>query len=251
MTRRDRLYRWYGTVQRLVVPGLRNSQHRYIELLQQRVAPGSRWLDLGCGHRLLPDWMPDAHAQEAAIIERAGVAVGIDAVHSSLRKHAGLRCRVQGDIEQLPFGHDVFDLATANVVVEHVADPARLLREVHRVLRPGGTFVFHTPNFWGYPTLCAWCLPSWLKIKLVYFLQQRHEQDVFPTCYRLNTPRAIRLAASGSGLRVDRIHHVEHSAQTVMLGPFVAIELLWIRLLRVPMLRPLRPALVAVLRKPG
>jgi len=46
----------------------------------------------------------------------------------------------------LPFPDDSFDLVTSFQVVEHVADPMPYLREITRVLRPGGQAVFTTPN---------------------------------------------------------------------------------------------------------
>lgn len=44
----------------------------------------------------------------------------------------------------IPFAPRTFDLATANMVVENVDDPARMLDEIRGVLRPCGRFAFHT-----------------------------------------------------------------------------------------------------------
>jgi SAM-dependent methyltransferase len=54
----------------------------------------------------------------------------------------GVRCE---DVQQLTFRDASFDLCTSTEVFEHVADDARGFREVRRVLRSGGAFVFTVP----------------------------------------------------------------------------------------------------------
>ena len=49
------------------------------------------------------------------------------------------------DVESLPFEDSRFDLILCNHILEHVSDPARALRELHRCLRSGGTLVAQTP----------------------------------------------------------------------------------------------------------
>ena len=53
---------------------------------------------------------------------------------------------VAGDVCALPFPDSSFDAAVCFEVIEHVADPAALVRELARVLRPGGTLAISTPN---------------------------------------------------------------------------------------------------------
>ena len=48
------------------------------------------------------------------------------------------------DIQDIPFPADSFDLVIANMMLDHVPDLPKALREVQRVLRPGGTFVCAT-----------------------------------------------------------------------------------------------------------
>ena len=53
------------------------------------------------------------------------------------------------DALALPFADGSFDSLLCNEVLEHVTDPARLLGEAARVLRPGGVLVLSTPQTWG------------------------------------------------------------------------------------------------------
>ncbi|MFC1762297.1 class I SAM-dependent methyltransferase [Planctomycetota bacterium] len=48
--------------------------------------------------------------------------------------------------ECLPFRDETFDLVCALDVMEHVLEPMKVLREVERVLKPGGLFIFNSPN---------------------------------------------------------------------------------------------------------
>lgn len=62
---------------------------------------------------------------------------------AGLSRTAGLAA---ADIQSLPFPDGAFDLAIVNEALEHVPDDARGLREVHRVLAPGGMLVVFSPN---------------------------------------------------------------------------------------------------------
>lgn len=51
---------------------------------------------------------------------------------------------VIGNAEQLPFRSESFDVVLCNDVVQYIADPAAAVREMHRVLRPGGVLILST-----------------------------------------------------------------------------------------------------------
>ncbi len=247
---RKAFYSFYSAAQGILVPGLRNSQYVYKEKVISLLRRDTVWLDLGCGHQLLPDWMPGWEKEQPAMVERAGRVFGIDSDFPSLQKHTAIHGRVLGDIHRLPFRENSFDLVTANVVVEHVHNPGELLMEIRRVLRPGGAFLFHTPNLWSYATLANSLLPRAVRLPLIRLLQGRKEEDVFPTHYRFNTFGATQSLARQYGLVVSELQFVESSAQTVMLGPLVVLELLWIAALRLSFMKKLRTNIIAVLQKP-
>jgi len=243
--------RFYAAAKNVLVPGLRSSQFAYKDTLYLRVNQDTRWLDLGCGHQIFPKWMPTADQDQLDISSACEVLVGIDYDFRSLQQHRGLKHKIRGDIERLPFKDQSFDLVTSNMVLEHVRNPRALLAEVRRILRPGGSLLFHTPNSLGYTTLIARMLPDFIKLKLVPFLQARPAEDVFPTFYRFNSVGKINTLASGAGFSVSELRLVESSAQTVMLGPLVVPELLVIRLLRLGLFRNLRTNLIGILQREG
>ncbi len=244
---RRALYRFYGRLQKAVAPGIRYSQFDYLDALKARAAPGCRWLDLGCGHRMFPDFLS---AEERALAARAAYLVGIDMVAADVKRHRSLAGRVAGNIERLPFAPESFDLVTANMVIEHVADPRALLEQVFGVLRSKGLFIFHTPNRNCALVRMARLVPQAVKNRIILLLEGRREEDVFPTEYRMNTSREIRAAAAAAGFEVVELKQLNSAAITALLGPLAIFELLYLRILENPRLAWLRSNLVATLRKP-
>ena len=128
-TLRQTFFHFYDRAAALLTPGLRNAQFAYFDLLKAKLNGNPRWLDIGCGRRLFPDWMPDSEQEESALKARLVDTFGIDADFASLRDNVFVRHRVIGDCCSLPFAASSFDLLTANMVVEHVAEPHALLCE--------------------------------------------------------------------------------------------------------------------------
>jgi SAM-dependent methyltransferase len=74
-------------------------------------------------------------------------------VEAARRNAENLGLTVEGrvaDAEELPYGDGTFDLVVGHAVLHHIPDVERALREVVRVLKPGGRFVFAgEPTKWG------------------------------------------------------------------------------------------------------
>lgn len=101
---------------------------------------GRRVLEVGCGAASCARWLATEGAWPVAVDLSAGMLR--HAVQAAER--TGVRVPLaQADALALPFRDASFDLAcTAFGAVPFVADSAALMREVHRVLRPGGRWVF-------------------------------------------------------------------------------------------------------------
>jgi SAM-dependent methyltransferase len=85
------------------------------------------------------------------LVEQARLAVGLDIeLERALEARQKAPVVTCGNGEQLPFPPDYFDLILSHEVIEHVGDDRAAMREIFRVLKPGGRLVLFCPNR-GYP----------------------------------------------------------------------------------------------------
>jgi SAM-dependent methyltransferase len=115
-------------------PGL----ERRLALMRRHVPlEGKRILDAGCGVgafvRRLREFSPDVHGFD---VEKESVARSVEEV-------PGLGLAVA---EHLPYRDGAFDVILMHEVLEHVEDDLASLREMNRVLAPGGRLVIFCPN---------------------------------------------------------------------------------------------------------
>lgn len=64
----------------------------------------------------------------------------LDTIKDKFDNHAGLECRL-GLADRLPLEDDSVDYAFANMLLHHVEEPAAVIKEIARILKPGGTAV--------------------------------------------------------------------------------------------------------------
>lgn len=221
----------------------------YRRFLLAEVTSETEWLDLGAGWQLLREWLPNGPADQAELSKRVRRLVGIDAVASDVARNPYLHSKVVGDIHSLPFSGGSFNFVTAQMVIEHLESPPLLLREVRRVLRPGGKFVFLTPNYLNYQIFAAAQFSDSLKKRIVHYLEGRAEDDVFETHYRMNTPRRVRQFAQETGFSVDAIHMLHADWEFRRVPPLHWIERLLFLALDTKPLEGFRTDMLAVLSR--
>jgi SAM-dependent methyltransferase len=104
----------------------------------KRLAPLCRGelLDIGCGDKPYED----------LIRPHVTRYIGLDHLDT---QHGREKVDVWGTGTDLPFEDGSFDTVVAFQVLEHVEEPAAMVREAFRVLRPGGVFIVTTPFMWG------------------------------------------------------------------------------------------------------
>lgn len=124
-------------------------RYQAIDPQRLRLTPEAKLLDVGCG--------TGRHLLELSRFP--GTFIGLDLAREDLRKTQYMfqltaRQRpivadvdlMQGDGEQLPFDDGLFDYVLCTETLEHVPDDRAVLRELVRVLRPGGVLVISVPD---------------------------------------------------------------------------------------------------------
>ena len=180
---------------RAIRPGWKSSGDQLEAMVRSHVTARSRILDLGCGRGGVVE----------LLWREVELAAGLDPDSPSLSEHRAQGMPVvRGVGERMPFVDESFDLIVCLWVLEHLKDPVEAFREVRRVLRPRGHFVFVTPNMRN-PLMVAnrigKALPS-LQRRLVPRFYGREDADTFPVQYRANTVEAIREHAEAAGMQV-------------------------------------------------
>jgi SAM-dependent methyltransferase len=164
----------------------------------------------------------------------ASCLVGVDPDASSLKQNPVIRQRVVAVGPTLPFRDASFNLVTADMVFEHLEDPAAVLRDIRRVLGFSGICILHTVNARYWQTALGRSLPQRIKNLLVGLSEGREESDVYPTYYRFNAPLAIPRVLAEAGFAADQVMMLNTSSvgRILLFGPFVVFELLWNRMTR-------------------
>ena len=110
-----------------------NRQH--IAAALERHARG-RLLDAGCGAR--------PYVRELAAGTGSVIALELDR-----KRYGGPPPEVWGSTLELPFRDESFDTVFSSQVLEHVPEPAQMVAEIARVLKPDGHLILTAPHIWG------------------------------------------------------------------------------------------------------
>ena len=118
-------------------------------------------LEAGAGDRVL-DLAAGTGVSTAELVRSGAAAVACDFSLGMLRAGRSVRTRrhvpfVAGDATSLPFANASFDAATISFGLRNVSDVPRALREMARVVRPGGRLV-----------VCEFSRPTWRPFRALY-----------------------------------------------------------------------------------
>jgi ubiquinone/menaquinone biosynthesis C-methylase UbiE len=212
-------------------------------MCKRYVGAGERILEVGAGPT----------NPTSAYLASLGELHGVD-VSSEVRSNVHLRsCAVVSSRDRYPFPDASFDLVVSNYVVEHVEEPRTHLREIGRVLKPGGYYLFRTPNLWHYVALISRAT-SFRTHRLVANRLRNlspDSHDPWPTVYAMNTPQAVCRFSAEAGLAVEQMELVEKEPSYGMVArPLFLAFMAYERLVNSSsLLAPFRANLFVALRR--
>jgi SAM-dependent methyltransferase len=191
-------------------------EHPQVQLLFSLLKPEYTAAEFGCGGGVVL----------SALGPRVRRAIGFDIGQialSNARRRPGPHWAVLSDVARVPLANRSVDLAYSFEVLEHVWDPAGVIREMLRVLKPGGTLLFTTPN--GYAmnlhlplrrevrilhhvgAACTLAMSAVRRLPYENIPPDLEANPVYPDCDQITRihPRSLIRFAEGAGCRVERL----------------------------------------------
>lgn len=173
--------------------------------------PGAVFVDLGCG--------------DGEITERVAAAIGTHCVHGldlfeerfEVAKARGITVTV-GDLNaRLPYEDGTFDAVCSNQTIEHLTETDSFVREIWRVLKPGGYAVVSTENLASWHNVAALLL-GWQPFSLsnvseraaglgnpLAIHRDERSQDAAMAHLRVFAYRGLRELFGHHGFRVEAV----------------------------------------------
>jgi len=132
-----------------------------VDFARLGLEPGSRVLDLGCGAGRHAYECYRRGARVVALDQSESEVAEVNAMFAAMAEAGeapgeASAVAMRGDARTLPFPDGAFDVVIISEVLEHIHDDRRVIAELTRVVRPGGTVAVTVPRWW--PERVCWAL---------------------------------------------------------------------------------------------
>lgn len=132
---------WHGNAADFVKrdPTTPERRRRLFAVLKQNLKAGDPVLDLGCGTGQFTSWIKNSG------FDAMGVDISEIAIEKAKSAFPGVNYGLMGENGAIPASDETFVAVWNTEVIEHVLEVDAFLREISRVLRPGGLLILTTP----------------------------------------------------------------------------------------------------------
>ncbi len=124
-------YKLYSSVEDLKI---KTSEKRFDGF--SKFSKNGRLLDVGCATGVFLD----------VCLQKGFHTYGVELSEKAIKQANKKHNIFHGVLEDAKFEDSFFDVVTMFDIIEHVLDPAKTIKEINRILKPGGFVVFTTPN---------------------------------------------------------------------------------------------------------
>lgn len=212
----------------------------YREAVSAAIFPGATVLEAGCGFSTM----------FATEYKRAGKVIGVDIDAEFLERNELVDQKIVSDLASLPELQDnSVDVIMSSWVLEHLENPEAVFAEVARILKPGGKFIFLTPNLLNYVVFLNQILPDFLRMFVVNRMSENLITHPMRVWYRANTVSKLTKLASANGLRFEKLILNGDPTYIAIGKPFFYLGVAIEALLSLPLLRKARVHVIATLTK--
>jgi ubiquinone/menaquinone biosynthesis C-methylase UbiE len=178
-------------------------QRKYLKKVQEKIHPayktgGSYYREFIDHNVSFPLVVVDAGCGDTGIVkefkERIGSLIGVDVSKELLEKNTVVDQKIYADLEKVPLPDNSADMIVSEFVLEHLENPEKVFQELYRILKPGGSFIFLTPNRYNPIMVLSGILPhfihDWFRDQILKKGEETHK-----TYYRANSyDRVVRLS---------------------------------------------------------
>lgn len=207
--------------------------------------PDAVVVDFGAGRGQFMDGRDSYQRRLQSLRSKVRRVVGVD-VDPAVRSNPAVdEALVWQPGTPIDLDDESVDLIVSDYTFEHIDDPSVVVRELDRILKPGGWVCARTPNRRGFIAIGARLVPNRYHARMLRTLEtNRKEKDVFPTRYHLNTRGQVRRAFPASDWEV----HGFAMGEPCYVGDSRALTYLMFGLLRILPMR-LQPMQLFFIRK--
>lgn len=167
-------------------------------------------LDAGCGRQapLLKEFRG-----------KAKMLIGAD-VEERMVKEEGISL-MECDISNVCLKDESVDLVISRSVLEHLKQPLAVYKELNRILKPGGSFIFLVPNLGHYASLLSLLIPDRYHAGVLKPTGERQKDDFFPVYYKSNTYSAIKRLSKMTGFEISDFQYLGQYPYYFMFSTFL------------------------------
>jgi len=204
-------------------PGWTDGTTQFHVLIKSNIEANAIILEIGAGPT----------NKTTKLLASIGDVTGLD-IDPEVKNNKYCKDTIVYDGTHIPCEDNSFDVVVSNYVIEHVEYPLEICREIRRVLRPGGSFIFRTPNLWHYVSLGAKLTPHWFHELVANRLRNldADSYEPYPTFHRMNSRRICRKYLTETGFNIRILRTIEAEPSYAMVSRFLFYPLMiWERVL--------------------